>query len=223
MVPARVEEIPCQVIIDSGAGISIIGGPFYRSFLLSKKLVGSNSDHVAVAVNGESMTIRGILLAKVKLGDTEATHNFRVIDEIEDDIIIGTDLLKKLAATVDFGHETLTISPSKPIQGSLSIGERLPKIAIVDDIVLAPRSRTYANVRSDIDLGRMPHVVETSPSVLLQRKAFVRKGLADSQDFIVELVNSTSKSVKLYSGCTVAFAIPISKVGTVETSERETD
>ncbi|GFT63340.1 retrovirus-related Pol polyprotein from transposon 412 [Trichonephila clavipes] len=109
----HVNELPCNIIIDTGANVSIIRNDLAQK--LKEKLIWTPPRVVLQTVTGEKIDIHGKLKVKIKFGDTTYQHAVYVAD-IADPFILGLDFLKEHGFTLDFNkkelrsiHEEVTI------------------------------------------------------------------------------------------------------------------
>ncbi|GFY06098.1 retrovirus-related Pol polyprotein from transposon 412 [Trichonephila clavipes] len=109
----HVNELPCNMIIDTGANVSIIRNNLAQK--LKEKLIWTPPRVVLQTVTGKNIDIHGKLKVKIKFGDTTYQHAVYVAD-IADPFILGLDFLKEHGFTLDFNknelrsiHEEVTI------------------------------------------------------------------------------------------------------------------
>ncbi|GFX64880.1 retrovirus-related Pol polyprotein from transposon 412 [Trichonephila clavipes] len=108
----HVNELPCNMIIDTGANVS----SFERSGSKIKRETYLDPTRVVLqTVTGEKIDIHGKLKVKIKFGDATYQHAVYVAD-IADPFILGLDFLKEHGFTLDFNknelrsiHEEVTI------------------------------------------------------------------------------------------------------------------
>ncbi|GFX65296.1 hypothetical protein TNCV_4821861 [Trichonephila clavipes] len=112
-IMGHVNELPCNMIIDTGANVSIIRNDLAQK--LKEKLLWTPPRVVLQTVTGEKIDIHGKLKVKIKFGDTTYQHAVYVAD-IADPFILGLDFLKEHGFTLDFNknelrsiHEEVTI------------------------------------------------------------------------------------------------------------------
>ncbi|GFY19661.1 retrovirus-related Pol polyprotein from transposon 297 [Trichonephila clavipes] len=112
-IMGHVYELPCNMIIDTGANVSIIRNDLAQK--LKEKLIWTPPRVVLQTVTGEKIDIHGKLKVKIKFGDTTYQHAVYVAD-IADPFILGLDFLKEHGFTLDFNknelrsiHEEVTI------------------------------------------------------------------------------------------------------------------
>ncbi|GFV77070.1 retrovirus-related Pol polyprotein from transposon 412 [Trichonephila clavipes] len=112
-IMGHVNELPCNMIIDTGANVSIIRNDLAQK--LKEKLIWTPPRVVLQTVTGEKIDIHGKLKVKIRFGDTTYQHAVYVAD-IADPFILGLDFLKEHGFTLDFNknelrsiHEEVTI------------------------------------------------------------------------------------------------------------------
>ncbi|GFW27444.1 hypothetical protein TNCV_162891 [Trichonephila clavipes] len=112
-IMGHVNELPCNMIIDTGANVSIIRNDLAQK--LKEKLIWTPPRVVLQTVTGEKIDVHGKLKVKIQFGDTTYQHAVYVAD-IADPFILGLDFLKEHGFTLDFNknelrsiHEEVTI------------------------------------------------------------------------------------------------------------------
>ncbi|GFX35220.1 hypothetical protein TNCV_100271 [Trichonephila clavipes] len=140
----HVNELPCNMIIDTGANVSIIRNDLAQK--LKEKLIWTPPRVVLQTVTGEKIDIHGKLKIKIKFGDTTYQHAVYVAD-IADPFILGLDFLKEHGFTLDFNknelrsiHEEVTIF--KIEHRSESIRQLTPDL--LENAELSPEQKSSA-------------------------------------------------------------------------------
>ena len=88
----RINGLTTKLIHDTGTGLSIIGGAYFDDYLREKtRLLPTQIS--AAAANGQRMTVRGICKAQLTVGTKEEEIEFKVIEELGMEVIIGTDAI----------------------------------------------------------------------------------------------------------------------------------
>ncbi|GFS87290.1 retrovirus-related Pol polyprotein from transposon 412 [Trichonephila clavipes] len=112
-IMGHVNELPCNMIIDTGANVSIIRNDLAQK--LKRETYLDPAPRGATDRDGEKIDIHGKLKVKIKFGDTTYQHAVYVAD-IADPFILGLDFLKEHGFTLDFNknelrsiHEEVTI------------------------------------------------------------------------------------------------------------------
>ncbi|GFV82269.1 hypothetical protein TNCV_2791671 [Trichonephila clavipes] len=96
-IMGHVNELPCNMIIDTGANVSIIRNDLAQK--LKEKLIWTPPRVVLQTVTGEKIDIHGKLKVKIKFGNTTYQHAVYVAD-IADPFILGLDFLKEHGFTL---------------------------------------------------------------------------------------------------------------------------
>ncbi|XP_042073272.1 uncharacterized protein LOC121813519 [Haplochromis burtoni] len=103
-----VEDQPCQALVDTGSTISLIrpgvlpetSGPLVKGWL--------PTDTQLMTVTGEKTVMRGKKPLRIRVKDLELVHDFWLAD-IQDQCIIGLDLLSRWGACVDTAKLAITL------------------------------------------------------------------------------------------------------------------
>ncbi|GFU71105.1 retrovirus-related Pol polyprotein from transposon 412 [Trichonephila clavipes] len=137
-IMGHVNELPCNIIIDTGANVSIIRNDLAQK--LKEKLIWTPPRVVLQTVTGEKIDIHGKLKVKIKFGDTTYQHAVYVAD-IADPFILGLDFLKEHGFTLDFNknelrsiHEEVTIFKIKHRT------ESIRQVTANENITIPPRT-----------------------------------------------------------------------------------
>ena len=93
IIDAKIQGKNYKTIIDTGSGISIIGGELFSQLQEEGKLERVESK--AIAANKQIMYIQGIIPLKITIKEQAIEHSFRVIEEMEKAILLGNDFFKK--------------------------------------------------------------------------------------------------------------------------------
>ena len=104
----QIENKEIHVIIDTGAGITLIGGKLYDE--IKKGTIQLDLDGKSLtAVNGGKLTIRGKDMVLFSVGENHLLHEIKVVEELGWICLLGTDLLKRWNAVIDFDKEEIVI------------------------------------------------------------------------------------------------------------------
>ncbi|GFX83962.1 retrovirus-related Pol polyprotein from transposon 17.6 [Trichonephila clavipes] len=103
-IMGHVNELPCNMIIDTLANVSIIRND--QAQKLKEKLIWTPPRVVLQTVTGEKIDIHGKLKVMIQFGDTTYQHAVYVAD-IADPFILGLDFLKEHGFTLDFNKNEL--------------------------------------------------------------------------------------------------------------------
>ncbi|GFU51649.1 hypothetical protein TNCV_82791 [Trichonephila clavipes] len=134
----HVNELPCNMIIDTGANVSIIRNELAQK--LKEKLIWTPPRVVLQTVTGEKIDIHGKLKVKIKFGDATYQHAVYVAD-IADPFILGLDFLKEHGFTLDFNkNELRSIHEEVTIFKIEHRSEPIRQVTANENITIPPRT-----------------------------------------------------------------------------------
>ncbi|GFV08916.1 retrovirus-related Pol polyprotein from transposon 412 [Trichonephila clavipes] len=134
----HVNELPCNMIIDTGANVSIIRNDLAQK--LKEKLLWTPPRVVLQTVTGEKIDIQGKLKVKIQFGDTTYQHAVYVAD-IADPFILGLDFLKEHGFTLDFNkNELRSIHEEVTIFKIEHRSEPIRQVTANENITIPPRT-----------------------------------------------------------------------------------
>ncbi|GFV09531.1 retrovirus-related Pol polyprotein from transposon 412 [Trichonephila clavipes] len=134
----HVNELPCNMIIDTGANVSIIRNDLAQK--LKEKLIWTPPRVVLQTVTGEKIDIHGKLKVKIKFGDATYQHAVYVAD-IADPFILGLDFLKEHGFTLDFNkNELRSIHEEVTIFKIEHRSEPIRQVTANENITIPPRT-----------------------------------------------------------------------------------
>lgn len=117
-------------LVDTGAQVSAISS----SFLNRIKFPHSGDKRVvARSPDGTPMFGYNDCEIQIQVGDQELCHNFKIVDKLKKNVILGFDLIKKLGSTIDtttnlllFGNQMLPLLYNINATPSIGINPNLP-------------------------------------------------------------------------------------------------
>ncbi|GFV40128.1 retrovirus-related Pol polyprotein from transposon 412 [Trichonephila clavipes] len=137
-IMGHVNELPCNMIIDTGANVSIIRNDLAQK--LKEKLIWTPPRVVLQTVTGEKIDIHGKLKVNIKFGDTTYQHAVYVAD-IADPFILGLDFLKEHGFTLDFNKNELRSIHEEVNIFKIEHGtESIRQVTTNENITIPPRT-----------------------------------------------------------------------------------
>ncbi|GFT86711.1 retrovirus-related Pol polyprotein from transposon 412 [Trichonephila clavipes] len=137
-IMGHVNELPCNMIIDTGANVSIIRNDLAQK--LKEKFLWTPPRVVLQTVTGEKIDIHGKLKVKIQFGDTTYQHAVYVAD-IADPFILGLDFLKEHGFTLDFNkNELRSIYEEVTIFKIEHRTESIRQVTANENITIPPRT-----------------------------------------------------------------------------------
>ncbi|KAE9275340.1 hypothetical protein PR003_g29363, partial [Phytophthora rubi] len=106
-----IEDLPAELLIDTGAVASLLDARFLKRLGLFKAPLrpykGSLKD-----VSGGSLRIKGELELTLRMGARYELRTFVVVDKLHVNAILGTDTLKAFRAVIDLDENIMTLKDS---------------------------------------------------------------------------------------------------------------
>lgn len=116
IVPALVENIKCNVLVDSGSPISCISKDFYEQILQKNKNILTlpvSNVKIIGATGGKSKNISQQIFLRVQIQNFNFENTFLIVEQLIQKIIIGRDCLKKAGVIMDFQNDCITVGDCK--------------------------------------------------------------------------------------------------------------
>lgn len=212
-VIGHIEGVPCPMVVDTGANITIV-----RPDVLTMQLRHSiqATTRVLKTATGETVTVHAQLKLKVKIGGAEVSHVALVAD-ISDKFILGLDFLMAHGCSVDTEVGSLRIGAEevplhKPVVSQVA---RCHQVVAMEDTVISPYSETLVPAKLVGEpYGEPWGTVGPSPTTTLPPGVMVGKTLVNAQrDYIpVRMVNLTNEPRQIPSGIEVATCEPVESI-----------
>jgi hypothetical protein len=156
VVNGAVGDDPLEVLIDTGAGVSIIASSFCNSndilCLQSRK---APKIEVAKAVNGNEVALEAIIQVPLEIGDRLILQDMYIVnEELQQPVILGMDFLKGHCCKIDLATEELRIDGNDPIplRGSIDL-QMVIKVQLTEDSIVPGRTQrvVYAKTRPGVE------------------------------------------------------------------------
>ena len=225
-VMAQVDTKQVCCLIDSGATVSLI-----NSRILSRTKFDTlehESLPTALGANGTPLAVVGRIELSLTLGSFGTKQSFIVVNDLTVDCILGADFLFLHCAILDCAAKCLHLRT--PCGGAVIQLFKEPhgicNVVLADDMVLKARHVSYiiGQVESCNELpccrnreGLIEPILSTSiPSHVLCPCSL---SLVDgSSQLMIEMINNSQESVKLYKGMKVATFTPMESVMIVDST-----
>ncbi|KAE8914769.1 hypothetical protein PF010_g5159 [Phytophthora fragariae] len=207
-----IEDLPAELLIDTGAVASLLDARFLKRLGLSKAHLrpykGSLKD-----VSGGSLRIKGELELTLRMGARYELRTFVVVDRLHVNAILGTDTLKAFRAVIDLDENIMTLKDSGEV---IALGSPRVEEMYVTRIASAVRLRPggQALVVTDV-MGQAPDettvLIEGLPELdanvkIARTLCTVHEGKA-----VVEVCNASTEDLVLSKGTALAAATMVPK------------
>ena len=105
-MPGSINNIQCHIILDSGAGITVMGSTFFNSYLINDFILRPYTINISAA-NKQLMTVNGSATVNIQIGTLKDNVKFLVVNELDSDIIFENDQLKEWNTKINYSNETV--------------------------------------------------------------------------------------------------------------------
>lgn len=203
----RINGISLPAILDTGAGVSLMGIDLFDQYLRGKYALRPTTTRVKAA-NGHPMGLKGKVTIPIQINHYEIEHTFEVTDG-KQILILGNDFIKPHVFSIMVEHDLVmfqdgTTAPTSSYRREDA--EPMEPISLLERVIIPAYSAVRIRVKTP---NRSPKLREAfTNEFLVQRKhCFIRRGyLGSGTEHIVDLINPTELPVKLYKGATVGYA-----------------
>ena len=104
LIDGVVSSTPIQVLVDTGAAVTVISTEFYHRVLsMSSPLENSQILQSVKTANGAHIPIEGIATFDIRLGRTEYRCSAYVISGLSYSVVLGRDFLQQNRAIINVG------------------------------------------------------------------------------------------------------------------------
>ena len=109
MIWSSVSNILVETLVDTGAQKSAISFSFSQKLPIGEDAILDKTKKHCVSVNGKTVTSLFTVVLPVSFGTKVMSHNFEVIKDLINDVILGVDFQKRYRVTLDFSRDVLTL------------------------------------------------------------------------------------------------------------------
>ena len=238
-VSGFVDSVPMQILIDSGAAISLLR---YDALPQSVHLqiLRPPDTVLAVSASGHSLDVVGKVMLPLHLKDVCITHEFTVVRKLAVDAQSGIDFLTSSGAIVDCskGHLSIAattvpfVSPHHPLTDDCSKQKNPcshspgPLVMLVDTVEIPGRSAQFVQAGLHLPKGRpLPHtfegLIEPSNLLAIPKHVLVARSLNQVNKDLhtdIQVVNISPGPITLAKGTQLGTFIPLCNVFVVNSS-----
>ena len=212
LVQTSCQNIPVNLFIDTGASISLVSTRFIEQANLVHQVAPTKVRLTGLGT--DVITPEGEIMLPISLGNCTTSHIFIVYNNVDNEFLIGLDLLEKINARIDLPQKKLITADgevdffTKPKR----LENRL-KIRCNKNITLPAHSTGYLWGKIPIKNAKSNYegVIERYDKLAVERGVFVTGTLSYSSNNLVPIhyVNVMSQDVTIYRNQLVAFMEPL--------------
>ena len=202
-VDGTINKVPTKIVLDTGTGITLIGGQFFDQYLRNDVTLQSCPTQVSAA-NSQSMTVRGQGEVDVQLGAFHDRVTFIIVEEIGKEIIIGNDYMKKWKVNIDFAVENVRIG-NIIIPALIRKKERTNEfVTLIKGVTLKPHQYMWVEVKVPARCQESIRLIYTPLEIKLRRKVRIEEGIiGQGPTTSILLVNEAPHTISLFAGTKV--------------------
>ena len=145
-VQGKVNDNPCEIILDTGTAFTVIGGDLATKISATVDQTSEYKGPQIQVANGEHIVPTGTVVVIIQIGP----HTFRtravLAKRIPFDILLGNDFLQESDACIQPGRKQISFGTSPLTVPCFSARSKPLEVALADDVTLAPHATTVALV-----------------------------------------------------------------------------
>ena len=202
---------PCNILLDTGATISLVSTRIVYLLGLEREIRPTRQ-----LIAGLAKTIipmRGEIDLPIQIGKSGITHTFVVSDNIDNEFLMGMDLMKYLRISIDIPNKTISLSNEKvPFSNKpLPISNRM-KLRCNKTIVIPAKTACFVQSKVPICNAKSNYegIVEPYHRLAETKGIFVTGTISYSSKNLVPVycINPMPWDVTIYKNQLVAFIEP---------------
>ena len=212
IVNATCAQQPVNLLIDTGAAMSLVNTRFIKQSNLMDSVQPTKTFIAGIGKN--VMPLRGQIHLLVTIGERVTSHCYGVCDTLDNEFLVGLDLLNKLEASIDIPNKRLYL-PGGSVEfydKPIGINNRC-KIRCNENVTLKANSMGY--IWGKIALCNAKHnyegIVEPYNQLANREGVFVTGSISYSKRNLIPIhyVNVMENDITLYKNQLVAFLEPL--------------
>jgi hypothetical protein len=217
-VHGRLGQLNIDMLIDSGANISIVNHDVYMSLEAGSKPPLRRYETPMVTADGTPMLVYGSAEFSLQVGDDAVPYRHRMcVADVGIDMIMGYDFLKKYQAVMDVGKGQLELLDAKNMEDDWDReGQPVACSVMIARTIVIPAGEEAIAQGKCVGKGDV-YVGMVEPLERFQRKHGVMMASAvvttGEKGVPVRLFNAGETAVTLYKNTAVAKCAPVQVLG----------
>jgi hypothetical protein len=209
MIKGIINNVPTKLILDTGSGITVMGGRFFDTYLKDEVELLPNLT-IASATNNQLMTTRGMCQVLLTIGTHKELVWFKIIEEVENEVIIGTSEMAKWQMIMDFANGEAELCSGTRVKLQLIKEKGYDLVAITKTIQIPPKSRKLAQVKFDENITDEIRYIHTTLPVRMSKQIYIQDGIIKGGKLAnVWINNETNQPVILYRNSTIGRVVSL--------------
>ena len=212
IVRAQCKNIPVNLLVDTGAGISLVNAKFIKHFNLIKFVRPTNI--MIAGLDKNIVPVEGEITLPISLGNCLVEHTFVLCDRVDNEFLIGMDILSKIQAKIDLPNKRIQ-TPNGEVEfynKPVSIDRRV-KIRCTKTVTLPANTSGYLLGKIAVRNAKQNYegIVDPFRKLSAENGVFITGSMSYTEKNIVPIhyVNVMPHEVKIYRNQLVGFLDPI--------------
>ena len=212
-IDAAVQNVNVQMLVDTGANITIISPRVLMSVPKERRPRVEESTVTVVMADGEPLSSLGRAEFELRIDGKTYKHEVWIV-EIELDAILGYDFLQKHSCTIDAGDGTLKVGMIQSKEKVNHINPVVCRVRIMESVIIPAASEMVIPGKLTEIMNEPVGLIEPKPEFMAKYELMVAHAVIQTtkKEIPVRLLNPSSDSVKLYAGTIVAYCEPVDTV-----------
>ena len=203
MLKMYINTLPISAVLDTGAEFSVISKHLFDRIKTgrAKPVRHKVQQSTMTAANNTAVNVLGILTADLRIGGLLIPHEFRIVNELSNDCLIGMDLLNNCRAQIDLRHGVIDLYDgltTVPLHSSGDFTVYTQRLTVIP-----PESEAIIPVMAR-GVPRMDMIVEGGASPC--RSLIVARSLVNTgENMLCRVLNPLQTSIKLRAHSPVGY------------------
>ena len=209
---AQCRGVPANLLVDTGAGISLVNAKFVKHFNFMEQVRPTN---IKIAgLDKKVVPVEGEISLPVSLGNCLINHTFVLCDQLDNEFLIGMDILTKIQARIDLpGKRILTPNGEvKFFNKPVSIEKRV-KIRCNKTVTLPANTSGYLHGKIAVRNAKHNYegVVDPFHKLASVDGVFITGSISYTEKNILPIhyVNVMPHEVKIFKNQLIGFLDPL--------------
>ena len=212
-------KTPANLLVDTGASISLVNTRLIDQLNAMHEVVPTSI--LIAGLENKIIPVRGEIKLLIQIGKMQISHNFVICDSLENEFLLGIDVLRKFEIKIDIPNKKICTPYGEEnfLDKPISIKNRL-KIRCNKSITLPGNSAGYMVGKIPICNTKLNYEGVLEPYHKLAEKSgvFVTPSLSYSNKNVVPIhyINVMPHDVTIYKNQLIAFIEPFKKFESVK-------
>ena len=207
------------MLVDTGASLSLINTRLVEQLDAFKEVIPTST--LIAGLGNKIIPVKGEIVLPIKFGSMQISHKFIVCDNLDNEYLLGIDLLRKFEIKIDIPNKKIFTPYGEEsfVEKPVGVKKRL-KVRCNKNITIPGNSAGYMMGKFPICNTKLNYegVLEPYHKLTENTGIFVTASLSYSNKNVlpVHYVNVMPYDVTIYKNQLIAFIEPFEKIESVE-------